>query len=88
MAENVQAILERMVPELECLESRGLLSREERGRVVARREADEYLLARRGGGAAKEADFARALAYNLTHRNQHFAIGAQPKFGCVKAQRI
>ena len=51
MAEQVQAILERMVPPLKDLRSRGIFTDAEVRKIVERRRRAEYALQRRGGAA-------------------------------------
>lgn len=46
MADSVQVTMEKMIPELEALQARGLLSRDEVRQVVARRRDFEYALRR------------------------------------------
>jgi len=59
MAEQVQAILERMVPLLKDLRSRGLFSPDEIRSIVDRRRQSEYLLQRRS--AARKSDYLRYI---------------------------
>jgi hypothetical protein len=63
MAENVQLILERMVPELEDLVRRKLLSRDELRLVIQRRTDDEYKFVKR---LAQSDDFSRAIDYECS----------------------
>jgi hypothetical protein len=56
MAETVQYVLEGMLPELEELERKGLFSRAEVRKIVAKRQDFEYQLKRR---AALKEDFYR-----------------------------
>jgi hypothetical protein len=51
MAEQVQSILERMVPLLKDLRSRGIFTDAEVRKIVERRRRSEYALQRRGGAA-------------------------------------
>eukprot|EP00578_Thalassiosira_sp_NH16_P017614 CAMPEP_0181120450 /NCGR_PEP_ID=MMETSP1071-20121207/24165_1 /TAXON_ID=35127 /ORGANISM="Thalassiosira sp., Strain NH16" /LENGTH=86 /DNA_ID=CAMNT_0023205111 /DNA_START=51 /DNA_END=308 /DNA_ORIENTATION=+ len=51
MAEQVQSILEAMVPPLKDLRDRGLFSPDEIRSIVDRRRRYEYLLQRRAGGS-------------------------------------
>lgn len=46
MADAVNLIMERMIPDLEALEKQGVFSREELREVVRRRTAFEYKLRR------------------------------------------
>ncbi|KAL9180303.1 hypothetical protein ACHAXT_008273 [Thalassiosira profunda] len=59
MAEQVQAILERMVPPLKDLRDRGLFSPDEIRSIVDRRRRAEYLLQRRSG--ARRSDYLRYI---------------------------
>jgi len=59
MAEQVQSILERMVPPLKDLRNRGLFSPDEIRSIVERRRRSEYLLQRRS--AARKSDYLRYI---------------------------
>ena len=53
MADSVQKTLEKMIPELEDLQARGILEEHEVKEVVKRRRDFEYLLARRDPVSAR-----------------------------------
>ena len=61
-AAAVQQILERMVPELEDLQERGIFTQAEVRSIVDRRREHEYAMHRR---APDEVDFVRAIEYEL-----------------------
>jgi U3 small nucleolar RNA-associated protein 6 len=56
MADNVRAILEDMIPELEDMEKRGYFSKAEIKRIVQKRSDFEYRLKRK---AAVKTDYLR-----------------------------
>ncbi|KAI8371436.1 U3 small nucleolar RNA-associated protein 6-domain-containing protein [Radiomyces spectabilis] len=62
MADTVQFYLERMVPELEDLEKKGLFSKVEIKSIVKKRTNFEYALKRR---IAKKIDFLRYIEYEM-----------------------
>ncbi|CAI5496248.1 unnamed protein product [Closterium sp. Naga37s-1] len=64
MADTVQTVLERMLPELDSLEKQGLFTREEIKEIVRRRTAFEYRLRRRGSAAIKD-DYMRYIEYEM-----------------------
>jgi tetratricopeptide (TPR) repeat protein len=63
MAEQVQAVLDRMVPGLVELQERGLLKEDEVPLVVARRRTSEYALRRR---APRQSDFLDYISAETT----------------------
>ena len=63
MAATVDTIMERMIPELRDLESRGLFTSAEVSSIVARRREFEYLFAKR---TPNPSDYTRALEYELS----------------------
>lgn len=64
MADNVRAIMEEMIPELEDMEKRGYFNKSEIRQIVKRRTDFEYSLKRR---AAVKADYLRYIpAADLT----------------------
>lgn len=56
MADNVRAVMEEMIPEIEDLEKRGYFSKSEIRQIVKKRTDFEYSLKRR---AAVKADYLR-----------------------------
>lgn len=60
MAEQVQSILERMVPHLKDLRDRGIFTPDEVRSIVDRRRRSEYLLQRRGG-TSRKSDYLRYI---------------------------
>ena len=63
MADLVQQQLERMIPELEDLQERGIFSEKEIKNIVSKRRDFEYLLARR---IPRKEDYLRYVAYELS----------------------
>eukprot|EP01082_Thalassiosira_pseudonana_P006858 g15074.t1 g15074 contig21:491999-494559(-) len=63
MAEQVQAVLERMVAPLKDLRDRGIFSEEEIRAIVNRRRQSEYLLQRRG--TARQSDYLRYIEQEI-----------------------
>ena len=65
MADNVRAIMEEMIPELEDMERRGYFNKSEIRQIVKRRTDFEYSLKRR---AAVKADYLRCMpsCYDFT----------------------
>ncbi|KAJ3064550.1 U3 snoRNP protein, partial [Rhizoclosmatium hyalinum] len=62
MAEQVQFHLEKMIPELEDLEQRGIFTKAEIKEIVKRRTAHEYAIHRRIG---RRADFLKYIEYEI-----------------------
>ncbi|KAJ3331442.1 U3 snoRNP protein [Blyttiomyces sp. JEL0837] len=84
MAETVHFYLERMVPELEDLEQRGIFTKDEIKAIVKRRTALEYAVHRRIG---RRADFLRYIEYEVNldrlrrKRKARFGLDVKAKEG-------
>ena len=63
MADNVQKILERSIPELEDLQERGLFNEKEIRSITNKRRDYEYRLQRRGKTLE---DFLRYIEYEIS----------------------
>ncbi|KAG5183286.1 U3 small nucleolar RNA-associated protein 6-domain-containing protein [Tribonema minus] len=62
MGDTVQAVMDRMVPDLEDMQRKGVFTREEVRAIAARRRDHEYLARRR---QARKVDFLRYIEYEL-----------------------
>lgn len=78
MADTVEVLLERMLPELEDLRAHGIFNEEELKGIVSKRRDFEYLLKRR---SPRKVDFVRYIKYELAldrlRRKRKHALGVE-----------
>ncbi|KAJ3414189.1 pheromone processing endoprotease [Chytridiales sp. JEL 0842] len=84
MADSVQFHLERMLPELEDLENKGIFGKDEIKAIVKRRTAFEYAIHRR---ISRRADYLRYIEYEMNlerlrkKRKQRLGLNVKPEKG-------